>query len=134
MYDFSEYGEMLGAYYFQAISTALLGSNVPVNQRRVGVLKVEDNTHPSTRMFASSWPIAEEFYTFASAPWSESAPELNISSPGNFKAPMGFHANGCTCCSASIPSIRAWKVCRRVRAFRRADLTGGIRWALALEN
>src|SRR5688572_9952437 len=90
MYDFPEYGEMLGAYYFQSIATPLLGNDVPVNQRRVGVLKVEDNTHPATRMFASSWPIAEEFYTFATAPWSASAPELNISSPGDFKAPMGF--------------------------------------------
>jgi type 1 glutamine amidotransferase len=90
MYDFPEYGEMLGAYYIQSVSTPLLGDSVPVNQRRLGVLKVEDDTHPATRMFTSSWPIAEEFYTFATAPWSESAPELNISSPGNFKAPMGF--------------------------------------------
>ena len=90
MYDFPEYGEMLGAYYVQSVSTRLLGNNVPVNQRRVGVLKVEDNTHPATRMFASSWPLTEEFYTFATAPWTPSAPELNISSPGDFKAPMGF--------------------------------------------
>jgi type 1 glutamine amidotransferase len=90
MYDFPEYGEMLGAYYFNSIFTPLLGNDVPVPQRRVSVLKVEDNTHPATRMFGSSWPMAEEFYTFATAPWSESAPELNLSSPGNFKAPMGF--------------------------------------------
>ena len=54
------------------------------------MLKVEDSTHPATRMLGSSWPVVEEFYTFADAPWSESAPERNISLPGNFKAPMGF--------------------------------------------
>src|SRR5262245_56350317 len=85
MYDFPEYGEMLGAYYIQSMATPLLGNDVPVNQRRVGVLKVEDNTHPATRMFGPSWPIAEEFYTFATAPWTAAAPELNISSPGDFK-------------------------------------------------
>ena len=90
LYDFPEYGEMLGAYYFNSIFTPLLGSDVPVNQRRLAVLKVEDNTHPATRMFESSWPVVEEFYTFATAPWSASAPELNISRPGSFKAPMGF--------------------------------------------
>ena len=36
MYDFPEYGEMLGAYYFNSIFTPLLGNDVPVNQRRVG--------------------------------------------------------------------------------------------------
>lgn len=90
LYDFPEYGEMLGGYYFNSIFTPLLGNDVPVNQRHLGVLKVEDNTHPATRMFASSWPLTEEFYTFATAPWTASAPELNISSPGDFKAPMGF--------------------------------------------
>jgi len=90
MYDYPAYGEMLGAYYIQSVSTRLLGNNVPVNQRRVGVLKVEDNTHPATKMFASSWPVVEEFYVFADAPWTASAPELNVSSPGDFKAPMGF--------------------------------------------
>lgn len=90
MYDFPEYGEMLGAYYFNSITTPLLGNDVPVNQRRVGVLKVEDTTHPATRMLGSNWPVAEEFYTFATAPWSEANPEANLSSPGNFKAPMGF--------------------------------------------
>lgn len=90
MYDYPDYGEMLGAYYIQSMATPLLGNNVPVNQRRIGVLKVEDTTHPATKMLGSSWPVAEEFYTFATAPWTASAPELNVSSPGDFKAPMGF--------------------------------------------
>ena len=90
LYDFPEYGEMLGAYYFNSMATPLLGNDVPVNQRRVGVLKVEDTKHPATRMLGTTWPIAEEFYTFATAPWNEKNPEANLSSPGNFKAPMGF--------------------------------------------
>jgi hypothetical protein len=170
MYDFPEYGEMLGAYYFQSIATPLLGNAVPVNQRRVGVLKVEDNTHPATRMFASSWPIAEEFYTFATAPWSASAPELNISSPGDFKAPMGFSRDRVnvllsldtehTNLDGVAPRARIrkggdypqswWRYWGSGRVFYtslghlpetwtndsafRAHLTGGIRWALGLEN
>lgn len=170
MYDFPEYGEMLGAYYFQSISTPLFGKDIPVNQRRVGVLKVEDNTHPATRMFATSWPIVEEFYTFATAPWTASAPELNVSSPGDFKAPMGFsrdrvhvllsldteHMN----LDGMAPRARVrkggdypqswWRYWGNGRVFYtalghlpetwtndsafRAHLTGGIRWALGLEN
>lgn len=170
MYDFPEYGEMLGAYYFNSIFTPLLGNDVPVNQRRVGVLKVEDNTHPATRMFASSWPLAEEFYTFATAPWNASAPELNVSSPGDFKAPMGFsrervhvllsldtdrtNLDG----AAARARVRKggdypqswWRYWGNGRVFYtslghlpetwthdaafRAHLTGGVRWALGLEN
>ena len=170
MYDYPEYGEMLGAYYIQSISTRLLGNNVPVNQRRVGVLKVEDNAHPATRMFASSWPLAEEFYTFATAPWTASAPELNVSSPGDFKAPMGFRRDSVhvllsldtehTNLEGLEPRARIqkggdypqswWKTWGQGRVFYtslghlpetwtndsafRAHLTGGIRWALGLEN
>jgi hypothetical protein len=170
LYDFPEYGEMLGGYYFNSIFTPLLGSDVPVNQRRVGVLKVEDNTHPATRMFASSWPVAEEFYVFASAPWSASAPELNLSSPGSFKAPMGFSRERVhvllsldterTNLDGASPRARVrkggdypqswWRHWGEGRVFYtslghlpetwrndaafRAHLTGGIRWALGLEN
>jgi type 1 glutamine amidotransferase len=170
MYDFPEYGEMLGAYYVQSMATPLLGNDVPVNQRRIGVLKVEDNTHPATRMFASSWPIAEEFYTFATAPWTASAPELNISSPGDFKAPMaftrdrvhvllsldtehtnldGFAARARVRKGGDYPQSW-WRYWGNGRVFYtslghlpetwtndsafRAHLTGGIRWALGLEN
>lgn len=170
LYDFPEYGEMLGAYYFNSIFTPLLGNDVPVNQRRVGVLKVEDNTHPATRMFTSSWPLAEEFYTFASAPWNAAAPELNLSSPGNFKAPMGFSRERVhvllsldaehTDLDGASPRARVrrggdypqawWRYWGEGRVFYtslghlpetwtndsafRAHLTGGIRWALGLDN
>jgi hypothetical protein len=170
MYDFPEYGEMLGAYYIQSMATPLLGNDVPVNQRRVGVLKVEDNTHPATRMFGSSWPIAEEFYTFATAPWTASAPELNISSPGDFKAPMAFTRERVhvllsldterTVLDGFAPRARVrkggdypqswWRYWGNGRVFYtslghlpetwtndsafRSHITGGIRWALGLEN
>lgn len=170
LYDFPEYGEMLGAYYFNSIFTPLLGRNVPINQRRLGVLKVEDNTHPATRMFGSSWPVAEEFYTFATAPWSPDAPELNISSPGNFKAPMGFSRDRVhvllsldteqTNLDGASPRARVrnggdypqswWRYWGDGRVFYtslghlpetwtndsafQAHLTGGIRWALGLDN
>jgi len=170
MYDFPEYGEMLGAYYFNSIFTPLLGNTVPLTQRRFGVLKVEDANHPATRMLGSSWPVVEEFYTFASAPWSASAPELNISSPGDFKAPMGFSRDRVhvllsldtehTNLDGASPRARVrkggdypqswWRYWGNGRVFYtslghlaetftndsvfRAHLTGGIRWALGLEN
>src|SRR3954447_16568101 len=170
MYDFPEYGEMLGAYYFNSIFTPLLGNNVPLTQRRFGVLKVEDTTHPATRMLGSSWPVVEEFYTFATAPWSASAPELNVSSPGDFKAPMGFSRDRVhvllsldtehTNLDGASPRARVrkggdypqswWRYWGNGRVFYtslghlaetftndsvfRAHLTGGIRWALGLEN
>jgi type 1 glutamine amidotransferase len=170
MYDFPEYGEMLGAYYFNSIFTPLLGNDVPVNQRRVGVLKVEDSNHPATRMLGSSWPLSEEFYTFASAPWTAAAPELNLSSPGNFKAPMGFTRDRVhvllsldterTNLDGAAPRARVrkggdypqswWRFWGEGRVFYtslghlpetwkndsvfRAHLTGGIRWALGIEN
>jgi len=170
MYDFPEYGEMLGAYYFNSIFTPLLGNDVPVTQRRVGVLKVEDENHPATRMLGSTWPVVEEFYTFATAPWNESAPEANLSSPGNFKAPMGFSRDRVhvllsldterTDLEGAAPRAavrkggdypQSWtRNWGRGRVFYtslghlpetwtndsvfRAHLTGGVRWALGMEN
>jgi type 1 glutamine amidotransferase len=170
MYDFPEYGEMLGAYYFNSIFTPLLGNDVPVNQRRHGVLKVENAKHPATRMLGSTWPVVEEFYTFATAPWNEKAPDLNISSPGNFKAPMGFsrdRVNVLLSLDTSLTNLEGaapranvrqggdypqswWRNWGNGRVFYtslghlpetwtndsvfRAHLTGGIRWALGLEN
>jgi len=170
MYDFPEYGEMLGAYYFNSMATPLLGNDVPVNQRRVGVLKVEDTKHPATRMLGQTWPVAEEFYTFATAPWNEKNPEANLSSPGNFKAPMGFSRDRVhvllsldtdrTNIEGFAPRANVkkggdypqswWRNWGKGRVFYtslghlpetwtndsafRAHLTGGIRWALGLEN
>ena len=57
---------------------------------RISSLKVEDSTHPATRMLGSSWPINEEFYNYAWLPWSEGDPSFNVSEPGSFRPPIGF--------------------------------------------
>jgi hypothetical protein len=67
------------------MATPLLANDVPVNQRRVGVLKVEDTKHPATRMLGKTWPVAEEFYTRSPRPWNEKNPEANLSSPETSK-------------------------------------------------
>jgi type 1 glutamine amidotransferase len=79
LYDYAPYGEMLGGYFRRSIS-----------QTAIVVLKVEDPSHPSTRMLGPSWPVVDEFYHFAKAPWDASMPAENVSSPGNFKIPFGF--------------------------------------------
>jgi type 1 glutamine amidotransferase len=79
-YDYPPYGEMLGAYYRRSI-----------RQGAIAVLKVEDPNHPATKMLGGlTWPVVDEFYHFAKEPWDASRPTENVSSPGNFKIPMGF--------------------------------------------
>lgn len=79
-YDYPPFGDMLGAYYRRA-----------VRQGSIVVLKVEDPNHPATKMLGGvTWPVVDEFYHFASAPWDPAKPAENVSNPGNFKAPMGF--------------------------------------------
>jgi uncharacterized protein len=79
-YDFPPYGDMLGAYYLRSI-----------RQGAIAVLKVEDPNHPATKMLGGvNWPVVDEFYRFAKEPWNESRPTENVSSPGNFRIPMGF--------------------------------------------
>ena len=56
MYDYPEFGEVLGGYYLRSlIPTAA------VTAGKVAVLKVEDQAHPATRMLGSTWPLNEEF-------------------------------------------------------------------------
>src|SRR5690242_17872795 len=69
MYDYPEFGEVLGGYYLRSI--------IPTDQiakGRIGVLKVEDQTNPATRMLGPSWPLNEEFYEFGHAVWDASKP------------------------------------------------------------
>jgi len=51
MYDFPEYGEMLGAYYFNSIFTPLLGNDVPVTPGEFDILKIfaENPNRPLSR-------------------------------------------------------------------------------------
>jgi uncharacterized protein len=67
LYDYPAFGERLGGYFRRSIM-----------QNAIGVLKVEDSTHPATRMLGGSWPVVDEFYHFGTAPWDASRPRDNI--------------------------------------------------------
>jgi type 1 glutamine amidotransferase len=79
LYDTPAFGEMLGGYFRR-----------PMAQNRIFVLKVEDQTHPATRMLGSSWPIQDEFYQFGTAPWDSARPDENIDVLFDNRIPVGF--------------------------------------------
>jgi type 1 glutamine amidotransferase len=62
-YNYPEFGEMLGGYYRRSVL-----------QNRIGVLTVEDPSHPATKMLGGSWPLVDEFYHFGTAPWDAAYP------------------------------------------------------------
>ena len=161
LYDYPEFGEVLGGYYLRSV--------VPTDmivKGKVGVLKVEDPDHPATRMLGSTWPINEEFYEFGHAVWDASKPTENISAVGRLHILMPFSRDRVHVLlsldtdrtdMSDLPNIpkgdypQAWTHnVGRGRAFYtalghrddiwshdavfRAHVTGGIRWALALEN
>jgi type 1 glutamine amidotransferase len=78
-YDYPAFGDMLGGYFQR---------NLP--QGTIAVLKVEDPTHPATRMLGAGWPLVDEFYLFGSAPWDASTPNDNIDVLFKNRIPMGF--------------------------------------------
>jgi uncharacterized protein len=85
MYDYPEFGDVLGGYYRRSI--------VPTNRidlNHIGVLKVEDPSHPATRMLGAGWPLVEEFYQFGTAVWDASRPTEQISQVGRLHIPMAF--------------------------------------------
>ena len=85
MYDYPEFGEVLGGYYRRSI--------VPTNRidmNHIGVLRVEDPSHPATRMLGGSWPLVEEFYQFGTSVWDSSRPTENVSQVGRLHIPMAF--------------------------------------------
>lgn len=85
LYDYPEFGEMIGGYYRRSI--------VPTNRigtSNIGVLKVEDPMHPATKMLGGSWPIAEEFYQFGTTVWDASKPNENVSQVGRLPIPLAF--------------------------------------------
>jgi type 1 glutamine amidotransferase len=163
LYDYPEFGEVLGGYYRRSIvPTSLLAQN------KIGVLKVEDPTHPATKMLGGSWPLVEEFYQFGTAVWDASRPTENISQVGRLHIPMPFSRDRVhvllsldtehTDISDLGPEIKkggdypqAWsRTFGKGRSFYtalghrediwatdpvfRAHVLGGIRWALGLEN
>ena len=79
LYNYPEFGEMLGAYFRQAIQ-----------QNHVFVLKVEDTDHPATRMLGDSWPIVDELYQYGTAAWTAARPEENVDVLFGNQIPIGF--------------------------------------------
>ena len=136
--------------------------------QRMGVLKVEDPSHPATKMMGGSWTVAEEFYQFGTAVWDASRPTEQISQVGRLHIPMAFSRDrvhvllsldtGKTDISDLGPEVvkggdypQAWsRTFGTGRSFYtslghrddiwstdpifRAHVTGGIRWALGIEN
>jgi type 1 glutamine amidotransferase len=161
LYNYPEFGEMLGGYYLRSI--------VPMNlmaQNKIGVLKVEDTAHPATKMLGTTWPVVEEFYQFGTAPWDASRPTENVSQVGRFQIPLGFSRDRVHVLLSldtehtdlsNLPQLvkggdypQAWsREFGKGRIFYtslghrddiwgndpvfRAHVTGGIRWALRLE-
>lgn len=78
-YDEPEFGEMLGGYFRRT-----------VGQNRIVVLRVEDATHPATRMLGPSWPLVDEFYEFGTAAWDPARPDENVDVLFGNRIPVGF--------------------------------------------
>jgi type 1 glutamine amidotransferase len=163
LYDYPEFGEVLGGYYRRSIVSMNL-----MNAGKVAVLKVEDPAHPATKMIGGSWPLDEEFYQFGSAVWDASRPAENISQVGRLHIPMAFSRDRVhvllsldtekTDISDLGPEIRKggdypqawWRTFGKGRSFYtalghrediwsadavfRAHVLGGIRWAMGLER
>jgi type 1 glutamine amidotransferase len=84
LYDYPEFGEVIGGYYRRSI--------IPTNVvgQKMGVLKVEDPSHPATKMMNGNWTVGEEFYQFGTALWDASRPTEQISQVGRLHIPMAF--------------------------------------------
>ena len=156
LYNYPEFGEMLGGYYRRS-----------GRQNRVVILKVEDQTHPATRMLGASWPLVDEFYLFGTAPWDPARPTENVDVLFGNHIPMGFSRDRVHVL-LSIDSEKSdltnqidmtrggdypqawWRTFGKGRTFYtalghrddiwsndpvfRAHVLGGIRWALGIEN
>jgi uncharacterized protein len=85
LYDYPKFGEVLGGYYLRSIIPTS-----QIAQGRIGILKVEDQTHPATRMLGPSWPINEEFYEFGHSVWDERTPTENVSAVGRLHILLPF--------------------------------------------
>ncbi|MFN7917334.1 MAG: ThuA domain-containing protein [Vicinamibacterales bacterium] len=161
LYDYPEFGEILGGYYLRSIVPTDM-----IAKGKVGVLSVEDQNHPATRMLGSTWPLNEEFYEFGHAVWDASRPTENISQVGRLHILMPFSRDRVHVLLrldtektdlSDIPNVpkgdypQAWTVnAGRGRTFYttlghrediwahdavfRAHVVGGIRWALGLEH
>jgi type 1 glutamine amidotransferase len=161
MYDYPEFGDVLGGYYLRSIVPTDM-----IAKGKVGVLKVEDSNHPATKMLGSNWPINEEFYEFGHAVWDASKPTENVSAVGRLHILMPFSRDRVHVLLSldtdkmdlsDLPNVpkgdypQSWtRNFGKGRTFYttlghrddiwahdavfRAHVTGGIRWALGLEN
>jgi hypothetical protein len=162
LYDYPEFGEVLGGYYRRSIvPTTAVG-------QKMGVLKVEDPSHPATKILGASWTVSEEFYQFGTAVWDASRPTEQISQVGRLHIPMAFSRDrvhvllSLDTDKTDIGDLgaeirkggdypQAWsRTFGKGRSFYtslghrddiwstdekfRAHVTGGIRWALGIEN
>jgi len=85
LYDYPEFGRLFGGYYRRSIVPT-----TRIDQRHIGVLKVEDRAHPATKMLGASWPLVEEFYQFGTEVWDASRPAENVSQVGRLPIPLAF--------------------------------------------
>ena len=105
-------------------------------RNKIGVLKVEDPAHPATKMIGPSWPLVEEFYQFGTAAWDASTPTEQISQVGRQHIPMALSRDRVhVLLSRSFYTSLGHRddIWSTDPVFR-AHITGGIRWALGIEN
>ncbi|MGE3511659.1 MAG: ThuA domain-containing protein [Vicinamibacterales bacterium] len=84
MYDYPEYGELMGGYYQRSIITT------DRDPKRFATLKVENPNHPATKMLGASWPFVEEYYLFGQKVYDPATPKENVSAVGSLPIPMAF--------------------------------------------
>jgi len=153
-YNYPTFGEMLGGYFLRSATNSA--------RRKIVVLKVEDQTHPATRMLGPSWPVWDEFYVFGN-------PDVtgeDVDTLFKNKIPLAFSRQrhhvllsidtdrtdlSDTMLKKGVDYPQSWsRTYGKGRSFYtsfghrddiwsvdpvfQAHLTGGIRWALGLEN
>ena len=120
LYDYPEFGEVLGGYYRRSI--------VPANAvgTKMGVLKVEDRSNPATRMLGDNWSVAEEFFYEAACQVAQTVDERSswFWHTSSERAQPPQPARGCARERVSIRS------CRGVQDHSVAD--GSARWFILL--
>ena len=82
LYTYPPFGEMVGGYFWKTFNA------LATDPRRI-VLRVEDRTHPATRMLPSSWELLDEYYQMAPEAWDAGRPDLYVGPTGH-GAPIGF--------------------------------------------
>jgi hypothetical protein len=87
LYDYPSFGEMLGGYFRRSI-----------RQNAIAVLKVEDRTHPATRMLGSSWPVVDSSICLARARGMQAGRKTMSTCSSAIAFRWDSRASACTCC------------------------------------